>query len=222
MYEAAIDPAPDRIGLALADSGRVLVKRHIPMRARDAARLADWVATVFAEVNVTVDQVRRWSVGAGPGSFTALRQVAALVSGWTFGRPEVETRCVPGAAALASGGFPHPEAGLKVLTVYDGRNSELLYYEIEFVDHSWVSTVRIGIMNAAAVSEHRAELAGCALVGYECGRQALERLLPPELKLRTLESGDPVALLDNRAYPFDGDLTKLVYIRPAVYLPGQP
>lgn len=77
-------------------------------------------------------------------------------------------------------------------------------------------------MNAAAIAEHRADLAECALVGYECGRPALERLLPSDLPWRTVDAGDPVALLENRAYPFDGDLTKLIYIRPAVYLPGQP
>ena len=49
MYEAAIDPAPDRVSIALKKDGTALLHKHCAMRGRDSSALADFVEKSFAE-----------------------------------------------------------------------------------------------------------------------------------------------------------------------------
>ena len=214
MYEAAIDPAPDRVSIALKKDGSILIHKHCAMRGRDSSSLADFVEKTFAEFGVKIGEVSKWSVGSGPGSFTGLRQAAALVAGWCFGRDSVEKRCVPGAVAMAAAAFTAPEEGLKVTTLYDGRNSEILYYELEYRDGSWASTGNTGVLNMDQAKD-------CPFLkqALSCYDWELERIrkIVPDLGIATAVEGDAAALIDVKTPEYDGDLTRLVYIRPAVY-----
>ena len=214
MYEAAIDPAPDRVSIALKKDGTALLHKHCAMRGRDSSALADFVEKSFVEAGVQICEIDKWSVGSGPGSFTGLRQAAALVAGWCFGREKVDKRCVPGAVAMAAAAFSTPEEGFKVTTLYDGRNSEILYYELEYRNGSWESTGNTGVLNSEQAESCPFLKQTIACYDWEFERI---RLIVPDLEIVTVSEGNAAALIDVKLPEYDGDLTRLVYIRPAVY-----
>ena len=210
MLHGVMDPQPGSFGFALFDGDRELVKTSCPMHGRDAAVLPEFVEAQLAQINLKLSDVKRWTVGSGPGSFTFLRVVAALAAGWKFADPEMDFRCVPGALALA-GATGETACGV----LYDGRNKEILYFGAVKRNGAWESSGETAVLNAPLAEEFFASRPQEKLVCFECEKSAIEAIIPASI---TVEAVTPElsALANNSAIPFDNDLDNLVYIRPAV------
>ena len=215
MYSAAIDPAPDKVGFALLRDGEVVTSVNCAMKGRAASALSKFVLDELAKAGVAVQDIERWSVGAGPGSFTGLRQAAALVSGWCFGKEKVLRRCVPGAVALAAAA--EPADGEVISCIYDGRNKEILYYNVKFSGGDYIPMDEYGVLNSLQASEFFATFKGKAIC-FASELETVRKIVPEKLELLTAENSAPEILAQIKSVDFDNDLTRLVYIRPAVYL----
>lgn len=216
MYRAVIDPAPDHTAFALIGDGEVVCLENRPMRGRDAAELPVFLLETLSKRNIAPGDIKRWTVGSGPGSFTGLRIVAALVAAWSLGKDDVLTRSVPGAAALA--GMLHPAPGERVGAVYDGRNREILYFGVEGCSGGDVRPAgETAILNREQAAEFFSKRPGERLAAFACEEEAVRAVLPSEAGLECFAFSDTVLLDRTMCRPFDNDLTKLVYIRPAVY-----
>ena len=103
-YSAAIDLSGKFAGFALAEtaSAKILLSEHKAMQGRGSSGLSTWILELMSKFELVPGQIDKWTVGSGPGSFTGMRLVAALITGMTMGRDDVKTRCVPGAVALGS------------------------------------------------------------------------------------------------------------------------
>ncbi len=216
-YAAAIDLSGRFGGIALQKGKEVLLAESRPMRGRDSAVLAAWIAERLAAVDVELDQVRSWTVGSGPGSFTGMRLAAALVAGWTFEREGVETRCVPTAVALASRITSAP--GETIGCLFDGRNRELIYFQVENRDGEPVPTGRTAVLNHEQAAVFFAAPADRHWAALAVELPALEPLLPEALfpHVAAVAELDLTALIRSSYRAYDNDLTDLVYIRPAVF-----
>lgn len=215
MYSAVIDPAPDHAAFALLDDDKIIAIERRPMRGRDAAALPVFILETLKTHNVDFSAVKRWTVGSGPGSFTGLRLVAALVSAWSLGKDDVKTRSVPGAVAL--GAMLKLAPGEKAGVLYDGRNREILYFGVEGLPGNDLKpTGETAVLNAEQSAEffsNRKE----RLAMFSSEGKAIKLILPEDVNVESFEYADTARLALTEAQDFDNDLTRLVYIRPAVY-----
>ena len=215
MYSAVIDPAPDHAAFALLKGTEIIVTERRPMRGRDAAALPVFILETLKAHNVDFADVKRWTVGSGPGSFTGLRLVAALVSAWSLGKDDVKTRNVPGAIAL--GAMLKLAPGEKAGAVYDGRNREILYFGLEGLpDGDLKPTGETAVLNQEQAQSFFASRSE-RLAMYACESKAITGVLPANIMPESFEYADTAHLALTQVQEFDNDLTKLVYIRPAVY-----
>ena len=211
MYHGVLDPQPGRFGFALFDDDRKVFETGKLMRARDAADLPDFIENAIQEAGLKLSDIQTWTVGAGPGSFTFLRLIAALVAGWQFGNSSIKFRCIPGAVALAAA--LKPADGESVGVLYDGRNKELLYFGVIAENGNLKPSGETAILDAAKAAEFFKGRNEC-LISFENEKEAIEKILPPGCNLSTALP-DLYALAASDA-PFDNNPDNLVYIRPAV------
>lgn len=190
-----------------------------PMRGRESAGLLAWIKENFASVDLALTDVARWTIGAGPGSFTGMRLAAALVAGMAHGREKVCYRCVPQAVAIAACACnpgEHPD-GVTMLLLFDGRNREILGFEVVSKQKFWIPTGREMVWSAQALPEVLQEYSGiiaCPAYDQEpvlkaAGREGGRILIPEKL------SAYPLISAEYRQ--FDNNPADLVYIRPAVF-----
>ncbi len=209
-----LDPQPGNLAFALFRDGELILHSDCPMHGRDAAILPDFVAGELQKIDLKINDVKQWTIGSGPGSFTFLRLVAALAAGWKFADPAMDFRCVPGALALAgnSGASDNESCGV----LYDGRNKEILYFGAVKRNGAWESSGETAVLNAAQAVEFFAARPQEKLVCFECEKSAIEAILP-ETATVTAVVPELAALAGNTATAFDNNLDDLVYIRPAVF-----
>lgn len=209
-----LDPQPGNLAFALFRDGELILHSDCPMHGRDAAILPDFVAGELQKIDLRINDVKQWTIGSGPGSFTFLRLVAALAAGWKFADPAMDFRCVPGALALAgnSGASDNESCGV----LYDGRNKEILYFGAVKRNGAWESSGETAVLNAAQAAGFFADRPQEKLVCFECEKSAVEAILPDSVNVEAVFPC-PAALAENNSIPFDNNLDNLVYIRPAVF-----
>ena len=211
-YTGVLDPQPGNLAFALFDDSEMVFSVNCPMHGRDAAILPDFIAGKLAEKSLQINDIKKWTIGSGPGSFTFLRLVAALAAGWKFADDSMQFRCVPGAIALA-GAVPS-SCGEKLGVLYDGRNQEILYFGVINRDGALESSGETAVLNREQCAEFFAGRQE-KLICFECEKSAIEAILPEFAKVNSATPA-PEALANNRSVPYDNDLDNLVYIRPAV------
>ena len=216
MFSAALDTAPGMAGFALLKDSEVIVNAVWSMKGREASKLSGLILDELEKHNVSLNDISCWSVGSGPGSFTGLRQAAALVSGWCFGREDVKKRCVPGAVALAHAA--NPNDGDEICCVYDGRNKEILYYNIVFKDGDYYDTGKSGVLNSEQAVQYFSENKFARTICFSGEYDAIAKIVPDGLEISKTDTADTSVLARVKSIAYNNDLTDLVYIRPAVYI----
>ena len=141
-FQAALDLSGTAARMCVADAdGKVLKNGILPMKRRESAHLAEFAAGEIASCGGMLDDIKYWSVGIGPGSFTGMRLAAALVAGLSHGDSTVKTRGVPTAAAISmTAGKNLPENAVSAV-IFDGRNQ----YDAKYVWEYGLDYYQIGV-----------------------------------------------------------------------------
>lgn len=207
---AALDLSSREGSFALSGDGEVLEEVRFPAYGRDGAKFADFVTDALGRHSLEVRDVGFWTVGSGPGSFSGLRLAAALTQGFVFGS-KAQSRCVPGAVSYARQADLRGERGG---VIFDGRNSEILFFGVEKIDGEWRPDGKEKVLDRDGAAQFFAEFDGeCAVP--EQDEEAVRKIFAPAvLRSAKFQVRD---LLEYRGQVYDDDLTRLVYIRPAVY-----
>ncbi len=79
---------------------KILADSSFPMKGRDSSSLLEKIEGFLGELSLSARDVARWTAGTGPGNYTGLRIVSALVSGIAFERDNVCCRGIPSAHAV--------------------------------------------------------------------------------------------------------------------------
>ncbi len=101
-YSLAVAAECGTVHLALGDGASCLLKSSRDFSTRESSSIMEWILAMLAEKSIELGDVRRWTLGTGPGGFTALRILSSTVSSLTFMREGVQCRGVPSACAMAS------------------------------------------------------------------------------------------------------------------------
>ena len=215
MLHGIIDPQPGKLVFALFDGKKELHTSECIMQPRDASCMPDFIAGELAKCQKKLNDVPRWTFGAGPGSFTFLRVAAALGAGWAAGNSRISFRCLPGALALAKA--LNPAEMEKVGIIYDGRNKELLCFTVIMQNGRLLPAGEELVLNSQDARKYFAanpiRLAACAK-----DAPALRTLLGESVDFTVAEPDLSVFAADDS--PFDNDADKMIYIRPAVAAKG--
>lgn len=205
----------------MTQEGELLFDEYILLPPRNASRLTLWMNECLEKRGFSMDDIREWSVGNGPGSFTGLRLAASFVMGRTFAIENVKARGVPTACAMAHT-LPAPVKNIAAL--FDGRRSELLAYGMEELPHipgSFIHNKDHGIIGGETGNAPEKLLEKYdAFVALKKDEEALRSIVKDELfsKIYFTEHVPASALILNDPENFSITLREPVYLRPAVFV----
>ena len=214
---AALDTASAQASFAIADSatGEVLAADHEIALGRRSAGLLDRVLAILDELNAEIADIRQWTIGMGPGSFTGIRVGAAMVKGICQGTG-AQYRGLPSSLGLV---IAAGEAkGQRVAALSDGRRGQVLVSPYCWQDGVAIADGDAEVMALADLADqpmHYAVLASDPIV------DALE---PVIARTTVLPGADASRLLTPQGWPWpDGAAqeasTEPVYVRPPVFVP---
>lgn len=227
MIHAALDSSLGS-ALAIADGERLLFNEQFAGSGRDSDReLAPWLKASLATLGLRLADVRRWSVGTGPGSFAGLRYGIALVKG-CCAASGAAMRGVPSALALAEAALAANSAAMRAGSLHDGRRGQLIL--VPFTRERG-QTLRLA-SEAVALTPEELLNSPDACECYASAQSDALPDLPTALSTRLLScSGiDASALLraPDTLWPWPQSPAELLasceplYVRPAVFVKAQP
>jgi len=213
---AAIDMSAESASFALARAdGSVICRTRKPMRQREGSSLAGFLVESLQCAGRKLDEIGFWTIGSGPGSFTGMRLAAALVAGLTRDR-DVKVRCVPTASAIADT-LAGVAEGSAVIALFDGRNREIIAYEMVRTASGSVPSGCCSVLDAASAPSYFAARSGAVFVTRRHELDAVLRLTPENADLQLIDEFDPALLISASFQDYDGCFSRLEYIRPAVF-----
>ncbi len=220
---ASLDLSWAEASFAVKDrgSGEILIEEFLPMRAKKSANLLKWMTGVLDANKLEMAEVMSWALGTGPGSFTGLRLASAMIMGISYQKPEITTRGIPSAFALAASCNASPGDIIGVL--YDGRNKEILLYEVKKTETGFVKPEQITTLSKdnspALLEKHR------FFVAMDKDRNAISDILGNKISEKTkfcphLPISELLKLPEEQPA---GSVSELEYLRPAVFVkPVEP
>ena len=123
MLHAALDTSLG-FAFAVADGKDLLLSERLDGAGRDCDRqLAPWIQRLLAAHGLALRDIRRWSVGIGPGSFAGLRCGIAFAKGVATATC-AQLRGVPSSLAIAHAAALTDD--LSAMVLHDGRCGQVI------------------------------------------------------------------------------------------------
>ena len=226
MILAALDTSCGA-AFALMDDEHLLFNGHLALQGRDSDRkLMPWLLKEMTGAGISVDEVQRWVVGTGPGSFTGLRIGIAFVKGVCAGSG-AQYRGIPSSLALARTAVEELSPGNRIGVLHDARRKKLILSVYAVTDRGLSHAVQPAVIAPRELCERSDEFQ--TLVTPH--PRAVQPLLPPEFidRLEVVEELDAHRLLappPSAPWPAsreEADKTcEPVYVRPAVFVKPEP
>ncbi len=216
MLNAALDFSCSELSFAaVSPSGHVVASFQVDLPGRDSSSLPILVGNALTEAGFTYDDIDTWTVGTGPGSFTALRVAAAFVLGASRGKNQT-VRGIPSACGF-EGSTPFGE---RVLVLYDGRKHELLGFGLKQDGCFWIPDGWQGVLeNPDKLAELRESYDTFTASPHDI--EAV-RLFDPELPVVLSPHVNAATLASIPPGVCDMPPTELIYLRPAVFVDPKP
>lgn len=208
----ALDGATEQLALALvrAEDGAGLT-RELAGGAQTSASLLPALFGLLAEAGLNPTQLDALAFGRGPGAFTGLRSVCAVVQGLALGwdRPvhAIDSLLIPVEAAWTAGTLAHWGA------VMDARMGELYAARYQRDGDNWLTQEAAGLWSPAGLMQHwQADRRPQALAGNGLALLGEAARAPGQ---RAVALGR-LASLAARGTPLDASQALPLYVRDKV------
>jgi len=214
MYSAALDCSGYQVALAIAitDKQKIVFKNYKFFKGRDSASLLNWIFENLEENNIDIKNIKEWTVGSGPGSFTGMRIASAIVLGFAFDNKQIRTRTIPTALAIA---FSYQND--KIAILYDAKKNELVLFKVENIKNNQTSQ--------NIISDLKNLQKNCKLIALKSDKIAIEKMANANCAiLENITFIEHIPIENLLFINYDNwkcDLTELIYIRPAVHKKGE-
>ena len=144
--------------LALLRDGVVIEARDVTMRSDRDEKLLPAVLAMLAEAGVTLADLNGLCVGAGPGSFTALRVIGATAKGLAHAKG-LPLYGIPSLALTVAADETSRAEGTRWLSTLDALRGERYAALVTVGTGGQIARVEhLGVIAAASVAERAAEL----------------------------------------------------------------
>ena len=214
MLNAALDFSCGELSFAAVDTdGRTVASFQIDLPGRDSSSLPVFVGDALKKAGAAYDDIGAWTVGTGPGSFTALRVAAAFVLGAAHGKDQT-VRGIPSACGF-EGETPF---GDRVLALYDGRKHER--FGLKRSGAFWIPDGWQGVLE----TPDRLAALRDSYDTFTASPHDVEavRLFDPSLPLDPAPHVNAAILASIPPGVCDMPPTELIYLRPAVFVDPKP
>ena len=210
MIQAAIDTSLTCV-FAVADGERILFKGSLDSASRDNdQKLPPWILEKLSECGLKLQDIRRWTVGIGPGSFAGLRSGIAFIKG-ICAVTGAELLGVPSAVATAAAAQV-VAADARIGVLMDGRCGQVIF-----------APIRHGKLDGEPIALDPEQLLedGNACDAWITPQPSLIPPLPEAIQshLQVVEQLDPCVLL--REDVESSSSCEPLYVRQAVFVKPQ-
>ena len=128
MIHAAIDTSLTCV-FAVADGDHILFKGSLDSASRDNdQKLPPWIIETLAGIGLKLADIRRWTIGTGPGSFAGLRSGIAFIKG-ICAATGAQIRGVPSALSTAAA-VQGVTADARIGVLMDGRCGQVIFVPV--------------------------------------------------------------------------------------------
>jgi len=154
----ALDAAGGDATIALLRDGVAIAESEVVMRSADEERFFPALLQLIDDAQLSLAELDRIIVGAGPGSFTALRVVGATAKGIAQGRG-IPLFAVPSLALMAAASPASTKPGSRVLATLDAlREERYAALVVTGADGNIERVEQLGVIAAADVASRAVEL----------------------------------------------------------------
>lgn len=212
---AAVDTS-NGIAFSVAnDNGEKVFSAFLAGARKTLVSLPDFVSSQLSEHNLSLNDIEKWVVGIGPGSFTGIRVGIAFAKGAAlpFGKPFTG---VATSFSLASQALKENPAVKTISVFYDGRKSELLCHNFVNNDGKLETVGEPSVVTADSIPESD--------LYVSMHKDAVEKILNDEQKSKTVYYDELDAYyLIKSADKYGETLKEMIetcepiYVRPAVF-----
>jgi tRNA threonylcarbamoyl adenosine modification protein YeaZ len=224
MIAAALDTSCGT-SLAIVRDGHLVLEAQLALEGRGNDReLVPWLMTELARAGTTPGEVRQWTAGTGPGSFSGIRVGIAWIQGVCLASG-ADYRGIPSSLAIAMELFHRQPQARTAGIFHDGRRRQVILTRFE----SQADGIRqIGEPEPLDPAEAEMALAKLDIAGtvqaplvlplFSLDSQSRITALPAIPARRLLEIPGPFP-----ATPADQEAScEPVYVRPPVFVEPKP
>jgi tRNA threonylcarbamoyl adenosine modification protein YeaZ len=220
MIHAALDTSL-AASFAVVDDGKALASRTLDVRGRNSdEQLVPWLLETLAELSLELSDVRRWTVGTGPGSFSGIRVGISWVLG-VCAATGAAVRGVPSSLALAST-VTELEVGQNVAVLHDARRKQVILSGYQRQEGGLVAVDTPAVLEPTkiALDDYAAFVTAQDVVRDLMGEVLGDRLRTVPAVNAELLLQVPVAWPTEHAAMVAS--LEPVYVRPAVFVKPRP
>lgn len=212
---AAVDTS-NGIAFSVTDNnGKKIFSEFLAGARKTLVSLPDFVNSNLSENGLSINDIDKWIVGIGPGSFTGIRVGIAFAKGAAlpFNKPFTG---VATSFALASMALEKSPDAKTISVFYDGRKNELLCHSFSQVDGKLSTSCEPSVINADSIPESD--------LYVSMHKDAVEKIISNEKLSTTLffDEIDAYYLIKSAENVGESlqdmiDSCEPIYVRPAVF-----